>query len=176
MSNNETLNMDSVVRKRRNGCCVNYCEELNRKVFQKKPISIDLGQLLRTQLNRCLRTVDLVGYGIASMIGGTIFVLTGTIARYKSGPATFLSYILAGMIATLNAVTYAELSCRFPKAGSTYTYVYVLLGELPGFLAGWSILLEYILSMATVARGWSSSLNALTGEAISKWTERTVGR
>nr|CUU98610.1 hypothetical transcript [Hymenolepis microstoma] len=175
MSNNETLNMDSVVRKRRDGCCVNYCEELNRKVFQKKPISIDLGHLLRTQLNRCLRTVDLVGYGIASMIGGTIFVLTGTIARYKAGPATFLSYILAGMIATLNAVTYAELSCRFPKAGSTYTYVYVLLGELPGFLAGWSILLEYILSIATVARGWSSSLNALTGNAITNWTEKTVG-
>lgn len=62
------------------------------------------------------------------------------------------------------------------QAGSTYTYVYVLLGELPAFLAGWSILLEYILSIATVARGWSSSLNALTRGAITNWTELTVGR
>ncbi|KAM3175542.1 hypothetical protein ACTXT7_008282 [Hymenolepis weldensis] len=175
MSINGALNMDSKIKNRKRGCCGNYCEELNRKIFQKKPINIDLGQLLRTQLNRCLRTVDLVGYGIAAMLGGTIFVLTGTIARYKSGPATFLAYILAGFIATLNAVTYAELSCRFPKAGSTYTYVYVLLGELPAFLAGWSILLEYILSIATVARGWSSSLNALTRGVITNWTELTVG-
>ncbi|VDL60916.1 unnamed protein product [Hymenolepis diminuta] len=175
MSNNGALNTDSKSKNRKRGCCGNYCEELNRKIFQKKPINIDLGQLLRTQLNRCLRTVDLVGYGIAAMLGGTIFVLTGTIARYKSGPATFLAYILAGLIAALNAVTYAELSCRFPKAGSTYTYVYVLLGELPAFLAGWSILLEYILSIATVARGWSSSLNALTRGAITNWTDLTVG-
>lgn len=52
---------------------------------------------------------------LASMVGGTIFVLTGTIARNKSGPATFVAYILAGFIAILNATTYAELSCRFPK-------------------------------------------------------------
>uniref|UniRef100_A0A5K3EYR3 AA_permease_C domain-containing protein n=1 Tax=Mesocestoides corti TaxID=53468 RepID=A0A5K3EYR3_MESCO len=45
-------------------CCTNCCDEFGRKVLQKKPISIDLGQLLRTQLNRCLRTVDLIGYGI----------------------------------------------------------------------------------------------------------------
>lgn len=62
------------------------------------------------------------------------------------------------------------------KAGSTYTYVYVLLGEMPAFLAGWSILLEYVLSISTVARGWSSSLNALTGGAIGNWTTEHVGR
>ncbi|KAH9283915.1 Cationic amino acid transporter 2 [Echinococcus granulosus] len=157
-------------------CCNDYCNELSLKAFQKKPISIDLDHLLRTQLNRCLRTMDLIGYGIAAMVGGTIFVLTGTIARNKSGPATFVSYILAGFIAILNATTYAELSCRFPKAGSTYTYVYVLLGELPAFLAGWSIFLEYILSISTVARGWSSSLDALTGGAITNWTTESVGR
>ncbi|KAM7536972.1 hypothetical protein Aperf_G00000076116 [Anoplocephala perfoliata] len=175
MSGDEALKTDSITRNRGQGCCGNYCKELDRKAFRKKPISIDLGQLLRTQLKRCLRTVDIVGYGIASMVGGTIFVLTGTIARYKSGPATFVTYILAGVIAILNAVTYAELSCRFPKAGSTYTYVYVLLGELPAFLAGWSILLEYILGISTVARGWSSSLDVLTRGAISNWTAGTIG-
>lgn len=66
MSNNEGPPMDSTVRNRKKGCCGNYCDELSRKALQKKPISIDLGQLLRTQLNRCLRTVDLVGYGIGN--------------------------------------------------------------------------------------------------------------
>ena len=66
--------------------------------------------------------------------------------------------------------------CFSLKAGSTYTYVYVLLGELPAFLAGWSVLLEYILSIATVSRGWSSSLNALTHGAITNWTSEKIGR
>uniref|UniRef100_A0A5K3F1J2 AA_permease_C domain-containing protein n=1 Tax=Mesocestoides corti TaxID=53468 RepID=A0A5K3F1J2_MESCO len=157
-------------------CCTNCCDEFGRKVLQKKPISIDLGQLLRTQLNRCLRTVDLIGYGIASMLGGTIFVLSGTVARNKSGPGTFVAYVLAGVVALLNALNYAELACRFPKAGSTYTYAYVLLGEMPAFLAGWSIFLEYILGMSTVARGWSSSLDSLTRGAIANWTAVHIGR
>ncbi len=51
----------------------------------------------------------------ASMLGGTIFVLTGTVSRNKSGPGIFVAFILAGIVALLNALNYAELSCRFPK-------------------------------------------------------------
>ncbi|VDL90298.1 unnamed protein product [Schistocephalus solidus] len=109
------------------------------------------------------------------MIGGTIFVLTGTVARAKTGPAVFLAYIIAGIVALFNALNYSELACRFPKAGSTYTYAYIMLGELPAFLAGWSILLEYILGVAAVSRGWSSNLNGLVNDAISNWTIENVG-
>ena len=60
------------------------------------------------------------------MVGGTIFVLTGTIARNKSGPGTFVAYILAGLIAIMNAVTYAELACRFPKVCFIHSCLSVL--------------------------------------------------
>ncbi len=46
------------------GCCSTYCHNLSEKSFQKKPISIDLGQLLKTKLKRCLTTLDLTAYGV----------------------------------------------------------------------------------------------------------------
>uniref|UniRef100_A0A1I8FNY2 AA_permease domain-containing protein n=1 Tax=Macrostomum lignano TaxID=282301 RepID=A0A1I8FNY2_9PLAT len=45
-----------------------------------------------------------------------------------------------------------EFASLVPKAGSSYTYTYCVLGELPAFIVGWTMLLDYILSMATVAK------------------------
>lgn len=49
------------------------------------------------------------------MAGAGIYVLTGTVIRDKSGPSTFLSYLVAGVTAFLNALCYAELGSRIPK-------------------------------------------------------------
>ncbi|VDK34989.1 unnamed protein product [Dibothriocephalus latus] len=49
------------------------------------------------------------------MAGSGVYVLTGTVIRDKAGPATFLSYLLAGITAFLNALCYAELGSRIPK-------------------------------------------------------------
>ncbi|VEL12527.1 unnamed protein product [Protopolystoma xenopodis] len=52
-----------------------------------------------------------------NMAGSGIYVLTGTVIRDKSGPSTFISYLLAGITAFLNALCYAELASRIPKVG-----------------------------------------------------------
>ena len=56
-----------------------------------------------------------------------------------------LAYLvgLAGMLFT--AMSYASMSRAFPVAGSVYAYVGRGLHEVPGFFAGWLILLDYIL-------------------------------
>ncbi|OON22327.1 amino acid permease, partial [Opisthorchis viverrini] len=113
---------------------------------------------------------------LASMLGGSIYVLTGAVMQKKTGPSVFLAYLVAGTVALLNSLVYSELACRIPKAGSSYSYAYIMLGEFIAFLTGWSILLEYILGTATVARGWSSMLDGLTGGKISDWIIRNVGR
>ncbi|TPP66008.1 Cationic amino acid transporter 4 [Fasciola gigantica] len=176
MGSNETA---PIVKERKRGCndlCEDYGEAVRFGVFRKKPLSADLEKLLSTPLKRCLNTFDLISYGLASMLGGSIYVLTGTVMRKRTGPAVFLAYLLAGVVAVLNAMVYSELACRIPKAGSSYSYAYILLGELLAFLTGWSILLEYILGTSTVARGWSSMLDGLTGGAISQWILKNVGR
>ena len=42
-----------------------------------------------------------------------------------------------------------------PVAGSAYTYAYATVGELVAWIIGWDLILEYALSVATVAVGWS---------------------
>lgn len=161
---------------RSNNCCERYGRAIKTGILRKKPLDPDLITLLKTNLNRCLNTCDLIAYGLAAMLGGSIYILTGTVMGRRTGPAAFVAYILAGFVAMLNALIYSELACRIPKAGSSYSYAYIILGELPAFLTGWAILLEYILSTSTVARGWSSMLDGLTGNRISNWTIEHIGR
>jgi putrescine importer len=50
------------------------------------------------------------------------------------------------MVAVLfTAASYGKMSGTFPTAGSTYTYVRRALNEHIGFLAGWSMILDYVL-------------------------------
>ncbi|CAH8476091.1 unnamed protein product [Schistosoma mattheei] len=124
-------------------CCEEYGNAVASGLFRKKEIGRDMKELLKTGLNRCLTTLDLIAYGLGSMLGGSIYVLT---------------------------------ACRIPKAGSSYTYIYFIMGEFPAFITGWAILLEYILGISLVARCWSSMLDSLADNHISKWTIHSVGR
>ena len=148
------------------------CEKFGNIINRKKRLEDDV---MRTQLNRCLTTFDLTLLGVGHMIGAGIFVLTGTVVKDIAGPAAFLSYFLSGMAALLSALCYAEFGARVPKAGSAYTYTYVTVGELWAFIIGWNIILEHLLGVASVARAFSGSVDALFNGAIKNWTETNVG-
>lgn len=67
--------------------------------------------------------------GVGSTIGAGVYVLVGTVAREKVGPALPLSFLIAGIAAALSALCYAELASRCPSAGSAYHYAYTCVGE-----------------------------------------------
>lgn len=77
----------------------------------------------------CLTELLRCSTGVGSTIGAGIYVLVGTVAREHAGPALTLSFLIAGIAAALSALCYAELSCRFPLAGSAYHYSYICIGE-----------------------------------------------
>lgn len=110
------------------------------------------------------------------MVGGGIYVLTGTVARKVAGPGVVLSYLFSGLAAMLSAICYAEFGARLPKTGSAYTFTYVTVGEIWAFIIGWNIILEHALGAASVARAWSGSLDAMVGGAITNGTMETIGR
>jgi APA family basic amino acid/polyamine antiporter len=106
-------------------------------------------------LRRSLGPLSLTALGIGSIIGTGIFVLTGTAASQNAGPALVLSMILSAVGCAFAGLCYAEFAAMVPVAGSAYTYAYATIGEIFAWIIGWDLILEYALSTATVAVGWS---------------------
>src|SRR5690242_3491292 len=109
----------------------------------------------RGLLRRSLGPLDLTALGIGSIIGTGIFVLTGTAASQNAGPSLVLSMIISAVGCAFAGLCYAEFASMVPVAGSAYTYAYATAGELFAWIIGWDLILEYALSAATVAVGWS---------------------
>src|SRR6476469_1625533 len=75
----------------------------------------------RTRLNSsALGAFSLTLLGVASVVGAGIFVVTGDAAAHYAGPAVLISFILAGIVAGLTALCYAELASMIrPPAAPT---------------------------------------------------------
>ena len=113
-------------------------------------------------LRRSLGPLNLTALGIGSIIGTGIFVLTGTAASMNAGPALVLSMILSAVGCAFAGLCYAEFAAMVPVAGSAYTYAYATTGEIFAWIIGWDLILEYALSTATVAVGWSGYFVSLS--------------
>ena len=124
-------------------------------VWTKKSPAELRGDAEAGTLRRSLGPLNLTALGIGSIIGTGIFVLTGTAASQHAGPALVLSMVIAAVGCALAGLCYAELAAMIPVAGSAYTYAYASVGELAAWMIGWDLVLEYALSTATVAVGWS---------------------
>ena len=134
-------------------------------LFARKPLARLLEEARDDRLRRVLGPVQLTNLGVGAIIGAGIFVSTGAIARQTTGPALMLSHVVAGIVCIFAALCYAEFASMAPVAGSAYTYAYATLGELPAWIIGWDLVLEYAVSSATVASGWSGYFQNLLGAA-----------
>jgi len=128
-------------------------------LFRKKDIVAEDSQA--NALRRCLTGFDLMLLGIGAIIGAGIFVLTGVVAATKAGPAIVISYIIAGLACLFSALSYAELATVIGGCGGAYGYAYVGFGEIIAWVVGWDLLLEYSITISTVAVGWSSYVKSL---------------
>ncbi len=96
------------------------------------------------ELKRSLTLGDLLIYGIIFMVPIAPFGIFGYVASSSKGMVPLV--YLIGMIGMLfTALSYARLAEVFPVAGSVYSYAQRGINEHIGFLAGWLILLDYIL-------------------------------
>lgn len=132
-----------------------------KKFFKTKTIeSLQAEAKKEHSLERTLGPLQLVLLGIGAIIGAGIFVLTGPAAAEHAGPAVVISFAIGGLACACAALCYAELASMIPIAGSSYTYTYATLGELPAWLISGMIILTYALGAATVASGWSGYLQS----------------
>jgi len=87
-------------------------------------------------LVRSLSLKDAVMIGIASMIGGAIFVLVGP-GMAQAGAALMIAFLLNGVITVFTALTYAELGSAFPATGGGYRWVKQGLPRPNAYISGW---------------------------------------
>ncbi|MER5973468.1 amino acid permease [Streptomyces sp. NPDC002055] len=136
-------------------------------VFRTKTVeqSIQDTEEPEHQLRKSLSAFDLMVFGVGVIIGTGIFVLTGAVAKENAGPATALAFVAAGIVCALAALCYAEFASTVPVAGSAYTFSYASIGELPAWIIGWDLVLEFALGTAVVAVGWSGYVRSLMDNA-----------
>jgi putrescine importer len=96
------------------------------------------------QLRRTLRLSDLIFYGIVLIQPIAPVPLYGVAQKLSDGH--FVTIILIALFAMLiTAVSYGRMATLYPTAGSAYTYVGKGLNPHLGFLAGWAMILDYLL-------------------------------
>ncbi|MFO0948912.1 MAG: amino acid permease [Planctomycetota bacterium] len=137
---------------------------LRRQLFAKKTLENLLAEMAgEHRMHRVLGPVALAAMGIGATIGTGIFVLVGKAAHDTAGPAIMLSFVVSGIACVFAALCYAEFASMAPVAGSAYTYAYTTMGELLAWIIGWDLVLEYAVSSAAVAHGWSKYIQDLLG-------------
>jgi len=97
---------------------------------------------------------------VGIILGAGIYVILGEAAGL-SGNSIWLSFIIAAVVATLTALSYAELASRFPKAGAEYVYIENSFGNRFAWLVGWLIIAGSVIASATVAIGFSRYFSAI---------------
>lgn len=134
---------------------------MEKSIWRKKPMAAYEADIRNNQLKKVLGKWSLTAIGIGGIIGGGIFVLTGTAAHYHAGPALALSFVVAGIGCVFAALCYSEFASMLPVEGSAYAYAYGTIGELFAWIIGWGLILEYAMGAMTVAVSWSGYFNKL---------------
>ena len=140
-------------------------QSLGARLLRKKPIEMLVSDTAGADsehghLRRGITPFQLTMFGVGSTIGtGIFFVLAQTVPT--AGPAVIVSFVIAGIVAGLTALCYAEMASMIPVSGSSYSYAYATLGEGVAYFVACCLILEYGISAAAVAVGWSGYLNKL---------------
>jgi len=120
------------------------------------------------QLKRALNLPLITLYGLGTTIGGGIYVLVGKVAE-RAGMMAPISFVAAALLSAFTALTFAELSSRFPKSAGEAVYVqeafnYKQLALFVGIL----VILNGCVSAAALANGFVGYLQTFL--PIPGWT------
>jgi len=97
------------------------------------------------KLKRKLTLFDVINLVVGTIVGADIYIAAAFGASFL-GPASLVAWVIAGLMAIIVALSFAECSSVLPRAGGPYIYAKEAFGDFIGFLVGWSLLIA----------GWSA--------------------
>lgn len=110
------------------------------------------------KLKRVLTLPMMVFYGLGTMVGAGIYVLIGKVGG-EAGLYLPLAFLIAGFIALFTALSYAELSSRYPLSAGAALYIEKAWGlSSLSRVTGWMLVLTGVVSAATMAHGFAGYL------------------
>jgi len=119
------------------------------------------------ELKRSLTLADLVIYGIVYIGPIAPFAFYGYVSSTAKGMVV-LAYLVGAVAMFFTAYSYKLLSVDFPLAGSAFAYARRAIGEKTGFIAGWMLVLDYVLMPAAVYLAAANALHEIV-TALPRW-------
>lgn len=124
------------------------------------------------QFKKELGLFDATMLVMGCMIGSGIFVVSADIARMVGSPGyLILTWLIAGFITLIAALSYGELAGMMPHAGGQYVYLREAYNPFVGFLFGWTLFL--VIQTGSIA-AISVAFAKYTGELLPFFSERKV--
>jgi APA family basic amino acid/polyamine antiporter len=108
-----------------------------------------------------------------SAVGFSIYFSIGIVADRGLG-LTPLIFLAAGIVFVLNTLTYLEGGTMFRERGGSSTFASYAFNELVSFIAGWAILLDFIIVIALAAISVPHYLEPIWGELADEPGESAV--
>jgi APA family basic amino acid/polyamine antiporter len=139
------------------------------------PARAVVGPLFDSLEGRLARVVGTPAiYAIAvSAIGASIYITLGIVAD-RALALTPLAYVAAGIFFVVTMLTYVEANSLHPERGGASTFARYAFDELWSFIAGWGIVLDYLIVMALCAFAIPDYLAAFWGVAGDAGVEHAI--
>lgn len=110
-------------------------------------------------LRRNLSSLEAVGLSISIIAPTVAMAFNVTMAAGAAGKAAPLSFVVGTLALFVVGLSFVFYCRRVPNAGSAYAYVSEAFGPRAGFVAGWLLMLTYLLA--------GSGIVALMGDFVS---------
>lgn len=119
--------------------------------------------------------VTATAFAVGAMIGGGVFVLTG-VAMQQTGPSAILSFLFAGIIVLLSALSFAVIAARTSSKESGYAGIGDIMGSpIWGFLTSWCFYLNGIICAAFVLNAFGDYMHQFVTPSVPTISWALIG-
>ncbi len=96
-----------------------------------------------------LNLFDVTNLVVGGAVGADIYIVASLGSAYL-GPASLIAWVIAGVIAIIIALNFAEASALMPRVGGPFAYACEVWGDFAGFLVGWPLWIAEVAALAVM--------------------------